>query len=139
MPDGDDVAVERSVGVAGRQVEDDRLVLGVEEHHEVERIGIRRERLVARIERPPPIDDLTDPAVGLAQHFLQHQVVVHGRHAPDHGFGRTLLEGTVGGRPVGFRGVDEADEKEEKAAEKRRKPQCTKSCTHCRPSDLGVP
>ena len=96
LPDVDDVGVERSVSIAGRHVDErsDRI-LGVEERHEVDRVRIGRERLVAPVERTAPIDDLVHLAVRLAEHFLQHQVVIDRRHAPDHGFDGAALGGTL--------------------------------------------
>ena len=95
LPHVDDVGVERSVSIAGRQVENDRAILGIEERHEVDRVRIGRERLIAPVERPAPIDDLVHLAVRLAEHFLQHQVVIDRRHAPDHGFNGAALGGTL--------------------------------------------
>jgi len=57
----------------------------------LERVGIWRQRLVFRVEGPAPIDDLTDLAIRLVEHLLNHQVVVDDRHAPDDRFERAPL------------------------------------------------
>src|SRR5215207_1382394 len=47
LPDVDDVGVERAVRARRRDVEHDRpRALGVEERHEIKRVGIGRESLV---------------------------------------------------------------------------------------------
>jgi hypothetical protein len=48
------------------------------------------------IERPGPIDDRILLARGFAEHFLQHQVIVDRRHAPDR-----CLHGTPFDVPIG--------------------------------------
>ena len=68
----------------------------VEERHEVERVRIGRQGLVAPIERPTPVDHLVHLARGLGQHFLEHEVVIDDRHAPDRGFDRAALDGALG-------------------------------------------
>jgi hypothetical protein len=82
-------------------------VLGVEENHEVERVRIWRQRLIVPFHRTAPIDDLPYLGAGLAEHFLQHEVGVDRRHAPDDGLHRSSLNGTVakvlGGRFLGGR------------------------------------
>jgi hypothetical protein len=39
--------------------------------------------------------DSTLPLKTWPQHFLKHEVVVDGRHAPDRGFDRTALDGAL--------------------------------------------
>jgi hypothetical protein len=68
----------------------------IEERHEVDRIGVRRQRLVHPVERTAPIDDLINLGLRLSQHFLPHQFVVDGGHAPDHGLDGAARDGTAG-------------------------------------------
>ena len=97
LPDGDDVGVEGAGGSGGGEVEDDGAVPGVEEDHVVEGIGVGREGLIFRVERAAPVDDLADLAGSFGEHLLQHEVVVHGGHAPDDGFdGAGVEEAVVG-------------------------------------------
>ena len=88
-----------------RQVEDDRPVLGVEERHEVERVGVRHQRLVVPVQGLSPVDDLVHLARRLAEHLLTHQIVVDRGHAPDDRLDGTPLQRVLGqlrtGRRVG--------------------------------------
>jgi hypothetical protein len=93
---GDDVAVEGAVFIAGRKVEDDGTILGVEEDHEIEGVRIGCQRLVVPIKRASPIDDLADFAGRLGEHLLKHQVIVDRWHAPDHRFDSATLDSAIG-------------------------------------------
>jgi hypothetical protein len=52
----------RSSRVGRRQVEHDWPVFGIEEHHEIERVGIGRERLILPIQWATPVDGFADLA-----------------------------------------------------------------------------
>ena len=70
-------------------------ILGVVEGHEIDRVGVGRERLVLPTDGPRPIDDLVEVAFGVV-HRLEHQLGIDRRHAPDDG-----LDGAAVQRPLG--------------------------------------
>ncbi len=82
MPGIDDVAVERGAALCGRQIENNGTIPRGEESHEIESIGIGRQRLVLPIQWPAPIDDLPNLAWRLGQHLLAHQVIIDDRNSP---------------------------------------------------------
>lgn len=98
LPDVDDVGVQRAIRAGGRDLDHDRAhVLRAEEAHEIERVGVRRERLVMPVERTAPVDDLVHLAGRLGQHLLEHQVVVDHGHAPDRSLDPATGDGGEGG------------------------------------------
>ena len=68
-------------------------VLRVEERHEVDRVGVGRERLVLPGQRPRPVDDLVEVAARPVDHRLEHELVVDRRHAPDDGLDGAAVQG----------------------------------------------
>ena len=71
-------------------------ILGVEEGHEVDHVGVGRERLVFPVRQTRPIDDLIGLALGAADHRLKHQVEIDRRHAPDDRLDSATLDGATG-------------------------------------------
>ncbi|MCY1510585.1 hypothetical protein D9M68_449670 [compost metagenome] len=94
LPGVDDVAGDRSA-FGRRDLDDDGPVLHVPERHEVDRVRVRRQRLVLPVDRPRPVDDLVDLGLGLRKRLLQHQVGVDRRHAPDDRLRRPALDGAA--------------------------------------------
>ena len=82
LPGVHDGAVDYTV-IGGRNLQHHGTgVLGVEERHQIDHVGIRCERLVLPVRQAPPVDDLVGLAAEL-EHLLVHEVVIDGRHAPD--------------------------------------------------------
>jgi hypothetical protein len=93
LPDVHYVAGDRAL-VGGRNLKYHWTdILSIEEGHEVDRVGIRRERLVFPIQEARPVDDLVPRAFGLADHGLVHEIGVDGWHPPDDGLDCTPLNG----------------------------------------------
>ena len=96
LPDIDDVGVERAVYTCRRNLDHDRPnIPGVEEGHEIQRVGIGRQRLVLPVQRLAPIDHLVHFPWRLGQHFLQHEIVVDDGHAPDHSLDSAAARKTI--------------------------------------------
>ena len=58
-------------------------VLGAEERHEVDGIGVWRQKLVLPVGRPRPVKDLVDGTLSVTDHRLRHQFEVDDGNAPD--------------------------------------------------------
>ena len=71
-------------------------VLGIEERHQINHVGIRSERLVLPVRQARPIDDLIGLTLGAADHRLEHQLRVDRRHAPDDRLDCAPLNGAAG-------------------------------------------
>ena len=57
----------------------------VKEGHEVDGVGVGRQRLVLPVQQARPIDDLVPAALRLGRHRLVHEIGIHCRHAPNDG------------------------------------------------------
>jgi hypothetical protein len=82
LPGVHDGAVDHTV-IGGRNFQHHGTgILGVEERHQIDHVGIRCERLVLPVWKARPVDDLVGLAAEL-EHLLVHEVVIDRRHAPD--------------------------------------------------------
>ena len=96
LPVVHDAAVEHAV-VGRRNLQHHRAdVLRVDERHQIDHVGIRRERLVLPVEQARPVENLVEAAFDLADHLLVHEVVVDRRHAPDHRLDGAALDAAAG-------------------------------------------
>jgi hypothetical protein len=88
-------ADDHGIGFRGRDFQHHRSLARVVERVEVDSVRVRGERLVLRVHRARPVDQLVGlGAVG--DGGLQHDVEVDGRHAPDHRFHRTPVQRKLG-------------------------------------------
>ena len=105
LPVVHDAAVEHAV-VGWRNLEHDgACVLGAEERHQINHVGVRGECLVPPVEQARPVQHLVEAAADLARHLVDHQLVVDGRHAPDRRLDGASLHsalGEVGGAEARF-------------------------------------
>jgi hypothetical protein len=93
LPVVHDAAVDCSL-VSGWDLQHHRAdVLGVDEGHQVDDVGVGRQGLVLPVQQARPVHELVEVGLGVTDGRLEHHPVVDRRHAPDDRLHRTPHDG----------------------------------------------
>ena len=120
---------DRSADRAGARrwkLEHHRTGARVDERHQIDRVGARREHLILPVGRTRPVHDLVERARRVASHRLRHHVEAHDRDAPQRRFDRTPRD-----RPVSRVSVE--------SWRATRSPTCTRLSANRPPSRKSPP